>query len=75
MIWLEPLVYQVGVGGQDAKRLAMDERVVEEESELFFSGGKDAWQKFLSGNFGHRPKGERCSLAGSDFVIVALEKK
>ena len=30
----------------DAKRLALDEGVVEEESELFFSGGKDDWQKF-----------------------------
>ena len=28
------------------KRLALDEGVVEEESELFFSGGKDDWQKF-----------------------------
>ena len=30
----------------DAKRLALDEGVIEEESELFFSGGKDDWQKF-----------------------------
>ena len=30
----------------DAKRLDLDEGVVEEESELFFSGGKDDWQKF-----------------------------
>ena len=30
----------------DAKRLALDEGMVEEESELFFSGGKDDWQKF-----------------------------
>ena len=30
----------------DAKRLALDEGVVEEESELFFSGGKDDWQQF-----------------------------
>ena len=30
----------------DAKRLALDEGVVEEESELFFSGGKDDWHKF-----------------------------
>ena len=29
-----------------AKRLALDEEVLEEESELFFSGGKDDWQKF-----------------------------
>ena len=29
-----------------AKRLALDEGVMEEESELFFSGGKDDWQKF-----------------------------
>ena len=28
------------------KRLALDEGVVEEESELFFSGGEDDWQKF-----------------------------
>ena len=27
--------------------MALDEGVVEEESELFFSGGKDDWQKFL----------------------------
>ena len=26
--------------------MALDEGVVEEESELFFSGGKDDWQKF-----------------------------
>ena len=30
----------------DAKRLALDEVVVEEESELLFSGGKDDWHKF-----------------------------
>ena len=30
----------------DAKRLASDEGVVEEELELFFSGGEDDWQKF-----------------------------
>ena len=30
----------------DAKRLALDEGVVEGGSELFFSGGKDDWQKF-----------------------------
>ena len=30
----------------NAKRLALDEGVVEEESELFFSGRKDDWQKF-----------------------------
>ena len=29
-----------------AKRLALDEGVVEEESERFFSGGKCDWQKF-----------------------------
>ena len=34
----------------DAKRLALDEGVVEEESELFFSGGKDDWQKFWETN-------------------------
>ena len=31
----------------DAKRLALDEGLVEEDSELFFSGGKDDWQMFL----------------------------
>ena len=30
----------------DAKSLALDEGVVEEESELFFSGGKYDWQNF-----------------------------
>ena len=30
----------------EAKRLALNEGVVEEESELFFSGGKDDLQKF-----------------------------
>ena len=30
----------------DAKRLVLDEGVVEEESDLFFSGGKDDWQEF-----------------------------
>ena len=30
----------------DAKRLALDEGVAEEKSELFFSGGKDDLQKF-----------------------------
>ena len=29
-----------------SKKLALDEGVVEEESELFFSGGKDDWKKF-----------------------------
>ena len=33
-------------GKTDAKRLALDEGVAEEDSELFFSGGKDDWQKF-----------------------------
>ena len=28
----------------DAKRLALDEGEVDEESELYFSGGKDDWQ-------------------------------
>ena len=28
-----------------AKRLALDEGVVEEKSELLFSGGKDDWQR------------------------------
>ena len=35
----------------DAKRLALDEGVVEEESELFFSGGKDDWQKLCETTF------------------------
>ena len=35
----------------DTKRLALDEGVVEEESELFFSGGKDDWQKFWETTF------------------------
>ena len=30
----------------DAKRLALDEGVVGEESDLFFSGEKYDWQKF-----------------------------
>ena len=30
----------------DSKRLALDEGVVEEDSELFFSGGENDWQKF-----------------------------
>ena len=30
----------------DAKRLALDEGVVGEESDLFFSGGKDDWGTF-----------------------------
>ena len=30
----------------DAEILALDEGVLKEESELFFSGGKDDWQKF-----------------------------
>ena len=59
----------------DAKRLALDEGVVEEESELFFSGGKYDWQKVLGDNFGHRPKRGSTSLAGSDFVANALEKR
>ena len=46
-MWLEPLVAQVGFGGKDwRKKLALDEGVVEEELQLFFSGGKDDWQKF-----------------------------
>ena len=46
---LDPLVVQVGVGGKDWRKtisLWMDEGVVEEESELFLSGGRDDWQKF-----------------------------
>ena len=30
--------------------------------------------KVLGDNFGHRPKGARASLAGSDFVVDALDK-
>ena len=30
--------------------------------------------KSLGDNFGHRPKGARASLAGSDFVVAALDK-
>ena len=30
----------------DAKRLALDKGVAEDESGLFFTGGKDDWQKF-----------------------------
>ena len=30
----------------DPKILALDDGMVEEESALFFSGGKDDWQKF-----------------------------
>ena len=30
--------------------------------------------KVLGYNFGHRPKGARASLAGSDFVVDALTK-
>ena len=30
----------------DVKRLALDEGMVEGESELFFSGGKDDWESF-----------------------------
>ena len=40
---LDPLGVQAKT---DAKRLALDEGVVEEESELFLSRGKDDWQKF-----------------------------
>ena len=57
----------------DAKRLALDEGVVEEESELFFTGGKDG--KVLGDKFGHRPKGERAILAGSDSVVDAMDKR
>ena len=31
--------------------------------------------KVLGDNFGHRPKGTRASLAGSDFVVDALGKR
>ena len=31
--------------------------------------------KLLGDNFGHRPKGARASLAGSDFVVDALDKR
>ena len=44
---LDPLDVQVGYKAKnDAKRLALDKGVIEEESELFFSGGKDDCQKF-----------------------------
>ena len=52
----------------DAKRLALDEGVVDKESELFFSGGKDDWHS------GHRPKGARASLVGSDFAVERCTK-
>ena len=53
----------------DAKRLALDEGVVEEESELFFSGGKDDWQKFWD-----TTAMQRSEISGSDFVVDALDK-
>ena len=38
----------------DAKRLALDEEV--ERSQLFFSGGKDDWQKFWKTTLDQRSK-------------------
>ena len=58
----------------DAKRLALDNGVVEEESELFFSGGKDDWQKFWETTLAIDQKKERASLAGGNFVVDALDK-
>ena len=60
----------------ETKRLTLDEGVIEEESELFFSGGKDDWQKFwiTALAIGQKER-EPASLAGSDFVVNALEKR
>ena len=68
------MVVQVGVEAKtDAKRLALDEGVVE-ESELSLVEGK-LIGKSLEDNFGHRAKGTRASLAGNDFVVDALDKR
>ena len=53
----------------DAKRFALNKGVVSEESELFFSGGKDNKQ-----NFGNRSKGARASLTGCDVVLMHWRK-
>ena len=43
----------------DAKRFALDEGVVEEESRVVFSGGKDDWQKFWETTLAIDQKKER----------------
>ena len=54
----------------DAKILALDEGVVEEESELFFSGGKDNRHKFWETTLAID---QRSESQGSDFVVNALD--
>ena len=59
----------------DAERLALDEGVVEEESRVVFKWRERRLAKVLGDNFGHRRKGARASLAGSDFLVDALDKR
>ena len=68
--WLSRLELE---GKTDARSLALDEGVVEEESELFLVAEKMIGKSF-GRQLGHRPKGARASLAGSDFVVDALDK-
>ena len=47
MIWLEPFVIQIRTGAKiEAKKSSFDREVLEEELDLYFSGGKDDWRKF-----------------------------
>ena len=59
----------------DAKRLALDEGVVEEDSELFFSGGKDDWQKFWQTTLAMAQKEREPAWQETVLVVDALEKR
>ena len=52
---MEILVIKIGIGSLeakvDAKRLALEEGVHEDEPELCFRGEKEEWQKFCETTF------------------------
>ena len=53
-----PLVITIRIGKKmDAKRLALEEGVHEDEPEVCFRGGKEEWQKFCNTNLAKDQQG------------------
>ena len=75
-MWLDPLVVsRLELEAKiDAKRLALDEGVVEEESELSFSGEKDDWQKFWETNLAIDQKEREPAWQEAIFLLMRWTK-
>ena len=54
--------------------MALDEEVVEEESELFFSQGKDDWQKFWETTLAIYQKGREPTWQEAILLLMRLTK-